>query len=157
VAGRVEDPSWGEVPVFGERLEAEVYVVRPSAYALVEDRRRRIAVVRSVDGIFLPGGGIEAGETPQQAICREALEECGLVLRNGAWALRAVQFSFSRSENAHFEKRSIFLESTIEGADSARLQPDHELIWASAPEAGRLLSHASHSWAVERWSTRQGR
>jgi 8-oxo-dGTP diphosphatase len=146
--------DWGDVPVFGERGEADVYVVRPSAYALVDDSRRRVAVVRSVDGVFLPGGGIEPGETPESAISREALEECGLVLRLGAWSLRAVQFSYSRSERAHFEKRSTFIDASIGGTDSTRLHADHELIWASPFDATRLLSHASHSWAVERWSAR---
>ena len=85
---------------------------------------------------------------------REALEECGLVLRLGAWSLRAVQFSYSRSERAHFEKRSTFIDASIGGTDSTRLHADHELIWASPFDATRLLSHASHSWAVERWSAR---
>ena len=146
--------EWGKVPVFGERRDGAVYVVRPSAYALVADAHGRVAVVRSVDGIFLPGGGIDPGESPQDAIRREALEECGLVLRPGAWALHAVQFSYSRSEGAHFEKRSTFLDASIGGADSTRLHADHELIWASPFDATRLLSHASHSWAVERWSAR---
>jgi 8-oxo-dGTP diphosphatase len=147
--------DWGNVPTFGERREAEIYVVRPSAYALLEDSRGRVAVVRSVDGVFLPGGGIEPGETPQDAIRREALEECGLALRLGALALRAVQFSYSRSEKSHFEKRSTFIDASIDGTDETRLQADHELIWASVGEATRLLSHASHSWALESWAARR--
>jgi 8-oxo-dGTP diphosphatase len=143
------------VPVFGAPPADAPYVLRPSAYALVEDGDGRVAVVRSVDGVFLPGGGIEAGETPQEAIRREGLEECGLLLRPGAWSLRAVQFAYSRSEAGHFEKRSTFIEASIEGLDGSRIQADHELIWASPLEAARLLAHASHAWAIDLWGTRR--
>jgi hypothetical protein len=66
-----------------------------------------------------------------------------------------VQFSYSRSEKSHFEKRSTFIDASIDGTDETRLQADHELIWANAGEATRLLSHASHSWAVESWAARR--
>jgi 8-oxo-dGTP pyrophosphatase MutT (NUDIX family) len=114
--------DWDKALVFGVRSEGEQWVIRPSAYGLLEDQDGRIAVVRSQDGIFLPGGGIEIGETPEDAIRREALEECGLIVLVGQWATRAVQFAHSASERAHFEKRSTFMECAIEGSDRSRLE-----------------------------------
>jgi len=144
--------DWSQVVVFGERTEAST--IRPSAYALLEDTQGRVAVVRSADGTFLPGGGIEAGETPEEAIRREGLEECGFIIQPGKWLVRAVQFSYSNSEKAYFEKRSIFVEGTILGTDSSRLEANHELIWIEPEAASEFLSHPSHCWAVEQWQNR---
>ena len=74
------DP-WRDVPVFGVRRAATQPTPRPSAYALIADGSRRIAAVRTGAGVFLPGGGIEPGETPEVAAARETLEECGVVVR----------------------------------------------------------------------------
>jgi 8-oxo-dGTP diphosphatase len=146
----IED--WSQVAVFGERTEG--CTIRPSAYALLEDLHGRVAVVRSADGTFLPGGGIEAGETPEEAILREGLEECGLIIQPAVWLVRAVQFSYSKSEQAFFEKRSIFVEGTILGTDSSRLEANHEMIWIKPEAASEFLSHTSHCWAVEQWQKR---
>ena len=146
--------DWGRALVFGVRPEVEACVIRPSAYGLVEDDHGRLAVVRTGQGTFLPGGGIEAGETPEEAITREALEECGLVIRLGVWAARAVQFVYSEPERTHFEKRSIFIDGAVAGSGSTRLEADHELVWINSETATQILSHQSQCWAVERWRSR---
>ena len=63
------------VPVFGSRMAGYPYIERPSAYAIVRNESGCFALMRTPRGFYLPGGGIEASETPEQAIKREAMEE----------------------------------------------------------------------------------
>ncbi len=54
---------------------------RPSAYAIVL-KDNKLLVSPQQNGIDLPGGGIELGETPEQAVIREVKEETGLTVGN---------------------------------------------------------------------------
>src|SRR5688572_18821109 len=69
--------EWTDVPVFGRPPHGPRATVRPSAYGLLVDDDGRLAVVRTPQGWFLPGGGMEAGEAPPDTVAREVLEECG--------------------------------------------------------------------------------
>ncbi len=149
--------EWRDVPAFGVRPERKPCTIRPSAYAIIEDAHGRLALVRTVEGVFLPGGGIEPGETAREAVVREALEECGLFVRVGAWAARAVRFAYSEPENTHFEKRSTFFEGEIGGARTEGQEVGHELVWIETGLAARHLTDESHGWAVEQWRTRASR
>ena len=143
--------SWANVPVFGQQPQVPAWVIRESAYVLGARDDGCLAVLRTGQGAFLPGGGIESGETPQEAITREALEECGLIIRPGAWVVRAIQYIYAEQEKTHFEKRSIFFDCVIVGFDSMCCEPDHELVWVEAEEATRILSPESQRWAVKQW------
>jgi 8-oxo-dGTP pyrophosphatase MutT (NUDIX family) len=59
-------------------------VQRTGAYAVVVDSGR-LLLTRLAESLTwtLPGGGIEHGETPVEALVREVYEEAGLVLRPG--------------------------------------------------------------------------
>lgn len=148
------EDDWAGVPIFGTREDGRPWMIRPSAYGLLPDRDGRVAIVRSPDGVYLPGGGIEDGETVAEALRREALEECGFRISLGAWTARAVQFAYSASEKAHFEKRCSFLECTVESVDRTLLHPGHELLWVPGSSAAGLLTHESHGWAVAQWIAR---
>ena len=53
---------------------------REGADALVRDARGRVLLVRRADDgrWAMPGGWVDPGETPEQAVVREAAEETGL-------------------------------------------------------------------------------
>jgi len=72
------DSSGGtSVLELGTREPGRAYVVRPGAYAVIADARGRVGVMRTPTGFHLPGGGMDAGETPEAALAREVREECG--------------------------------------------------------------------------------
>src|SRR5437868_4217600 len=58
-------------------------IVMPAACALVRGAAGRVLIQRRADsGVWeLPGGAIDPGEAPAQALVREIFEETGLVVR----------------------------------------------------------------------------
>ena len=146
--------EWNGVRRFGSHPESVTCTIRPSAYGFVEDNFQHLAVVRSVEGVFLPGGGIKTGETPIAAVIREVIEECGLLVSVGVCVTRAIQFTYFESTGKGFEKRSFFYETEIieEQLSSALL--GHEVMWLSSEEATETLSHESQKWAIQQWLNR---
>lgn len=139
------------VPIFGNRIPGKNYVHRPSAYALIRNASGEFAVARTPVASYLPGGGMEPGETPEQTIAREAREECGFVLEPGALLGRALEICYSSEEKQYFEKDSFFLEAEIVG-HVPPTELDHELLWLSVDDASAILKHGSHRWALQRAS-----
>jgi len=146
--------DWHSVPHFGSRAGVGCLVVRPSAYGFALDGEGRLAVVRDADGMFLPGGGIEPGETPEEAVAREMLEECGLVIQVGACVARAVQL-VQAADGTTIEKRSFFFDARIDGSLPSAVLPGHQTFWVGLPRAAELLSHESQAWAVRDWTVRR--
>lgn len=121
-------------------------------YAFLVNHEGLIAIVRAPDGTFLPGGGIEQGESPEEAVVREVLEECGLVVRVGAVVSRAIQFVASAAEGVTFEKRSTFFAAEIVGERSTAMEPGHDTLWLAPDAAREYVSHESQAWAIQAWT-----
>jgi 8-oxo-dGTP diphosphatase len=136
-----------DAPIFGRRLAGCRYVVRPSAYAVVRDEAGRVAIVRAARGWHLPGGGLDPGETAEEAVEREAREECGFSIRLSRRLGDATEIVHSPAGNAGVDKVSAFFEATV-----AQILPDavpeHEVVWLGPEAAVERLSHGSHRWAV---------
>jgi len=143
--------DWARVPTFGDASCQGTPISRPSAYAVIADASGCVAVVRTPKGVFLPGGGIDPGESPREAVHREVREECGLLIRLGRWQTRAVEFVHSVAEKTTFEKRSTFFDATVTGAHAGAVETDHELEWLSVEDAVAALTPPSHQWAIAQW------
>ncbi len=62
-------------------VTASDLVWRPSAYAIVI-REEKILLVKENGKFHLPGGGIDLGEKPTDAVIRELKEETGVIVAN---------------------------------------------------------------------------
>jgi 8-oxo-dGTP diphosphatase len=147
--------DWSGVRRFGVSPPGLPLVVRPSAYALTMDGGGRIAIVRAPDGVFLPGGGLDPGETPEEALAREAREECGWELAVDGLVERAVQVAIAGDGSVCYEKRSHFFAATIRRTLGAPLEADHETLWLPPAAAADVLRHESHAWVVHRFAARR--
>lgn len=67
---------------FGERDYKLNYWKRTGAYAVIQNEQQQFLCVKALDGLlFLVGGGIDEGESPENALLRESIEETGHKIR----------------------------------------------------------------------------
>jgi 8-oxo-dGTP diphosphatase len=134
------------IPEFGERIKGRTYVSRPGAYALITDSRELVGVIRSKGGYFLPGGGIEAGETAEDALIRELREELGWTARILARIGEAMQYLVAEGEGYFAVRGTFFRVCLLERVTKG--EPNCELEWLSASDAIQRLRRRSDAWAV---------
>jgi len=129
--------------VFGTPVEGETVTPRRAAYAVIAGPHDAVAVVDTRGGLFLPGGGSDTGETPEQTARRECLEELAREVRFTGGMREALQhFSV---DGRHFRMEAAFLEAQFVGEPHGH--GEHELRWATARDASRFF-HRSHAWAA---------
>ncbi len=138
-----------KAPVFGERIQGIPFIKRPSAYALVRNSQGELATARTKRGWFLPGGGIDAGETAETAVARETVEECGLIIQPTRLIGRAMEIVHVPKRRACVGKDSFFFEADLLG-QTAGTEKDHELEWLDIRRAIEQLTDRSHRWAAAR-------
>ena len=106
---------------------------------LVIDEASRVLLVRHtyVSGLYLPGGGVERGETLEQALARE-LEEEGNVVLEGAPTLHGVYLNRRASARDH-----VALYVVRDFRHLGPRPPDREIIEAGFYPLGALPDDAT--------------
>jgi 8-oxo-dGTP pyrophosphatase MutT (NUDIX family) len=110
---------------FGKLVASATYVHRPGGYAVVFNTAGGVAVVCTLQGLFLPGGGQEDAETPEQAAVREAYEECGLRIWLGPHLGTADEFVFAAEEGVYYRKHCTFFHAEVVRQED-RGETDHD-------------------------------
>jgi RimJ/RimL family protein N-acetyltransferase/8-oxo-dGTP pyrophosphatase MutT (NUDIX family) len=133
---------------YGRRIEGRSYIVRPGSYALIQDCDGKIAIAQTAGGIGLPGGGADAGESTEQTLHRELLEETGRKVIIHHLLGQAIEFVHSTTEG-NFEKHCTFFQCSFDpNAPASPPEPGTQILWLSPDDAIAVLSHESHRWAV---------
>jgi 8-oxo-dGTP diphosphatase len=144
---------------FGEKIEGIEYTSRPAVYGLFfHPENGKVAVIQTGDGkYFLPGGGIEAGETHEECMKREALEEMGTEIELGPFLGQARRYFYSANEYKYYLSEGYFYLCEMIRQISLPLEEDHTLIWLDPLDAETGLFHEHQGWAVkEAWKKVQG-
>ena len=142
-------------PIRSRPTPARLHRDRPAAFGLaLRDGRLALVKVTYPDKppfLDLPGGAIDPGERPEEALIREFGEETGLVVQAGALIALASQYFLTKGGEA-VNNRCRFFEAEIVGADPMlKVEQDHELVWIEPVEALASLRHEAHAWAVAAW------
>ena len=137
-----------DIRQFGSLVSMATYVLRLGGYSVIGRPDGRIAVVETKGQFYLPGGGQEAGETPDDAAVREAMEECGLRIRIIQRLGIADELVYAVAEQTYFRKRCTFFRAELMVDKTAAGEPDCKLVWMVPHQAASLLRHESQRWAV---------
>jgi 8-oxo-dGTP diphosphatase len=129
---------FGEPPIAGK-----TYTLRPGAYAILPLKNRFLMTAQlstQVD-VQLPGGGIDRGESPLQALYREVMEEIGWSIayprRMGAFR----RFVYMPEYDLWAEKLChVYVAHPIRQIKDP-IEPDHTTIVLSAEEALTVLGN----------------
>jgi 8-oxo-dGTP diphosphatase len=134
---------------FGNRLDGKNYIDRPGVYALIEDNHRQIVVIETSNGYFLPGGGIDSGETEVEALKREIMEEIGYQASVLAELGEAVEYIHAATEGQYYRIHSRFYKVQIDSKIGEGIEKDHRLVWLGQGDALKLLVRQSQVWAIQ--------
>ena len=92
---------------------------------------------------FLPGGGSLPGETPDETILREMLEELARSVRIVSKIGEAVQYFSAEGQQYRMEATFFAAEFTGEATGVG----EHELFWLETEKIDAAFYHQCHAWA----------
>lgn len=124
-------------------LKDKTYRLRPGAYAILPLKGRFLMTAQMTDRaeVLLPGGGIDPGESPLQALHREVVEEIGWRIayprRLGAFR----RFVFMPEYDLWAEKLCHVYAAHPVRQIAEPIEPDHVTIVLSASEALESLDN----------------
>ncbi|MEL6336477.1 MAG: NUDIX domain-containing protein [Pseudomonadota bacterium] len=131
------------IPRLGEPwLPGKPYRDRPGAYAIILGRGRyrgRILCVWQGDELQLPGGGIDPGESPLQALHREVWEETGWRIQPRTLLARFQRFAYLPDYQYWARKvQAVYLAEAVRPLSPPQ-EKGHVPVWLTHEEATRSL------------------
>ncbi|MDO6586720.1 NUDIX hydrolase [Salipiger sp. 1_MG-2023] len=129
---------------YGDAPEpARRYTLRPGAYAILPRDGALLVTHQSEPWpeFQLPGGGIDAGESPVQALHREVYEETGWHITRAQRLGAFRRFTYMPEYDLWAEKLCIIYAALPVRPHGAPLEPGHSVRWMAPMVAAALLGN----------------
>jgi len=137
-----------DIPQFGEKIPG--CIDRPGAYAVILKNDMLLAIEKP-DGYFLPGGGIDPGETKEIALLREIFEETGHQGKIISYLGVANQYVQSHKYGAINKKCHYFICEVDTNYQERPLEEDDVPVWVPTSKYLAKSPQKSHTWAVKKF------
>lgn len=137
---------------FGERDYKLNYWKRTGAYAVIQNDQQHFLCVKDSDGLlFLIGGGVDKGESPENALLRESIEETGheiQIIKNIGKAERhwvSSKYPDDSQHNIGFLYTAELLEKVAEPVEK------EVMCWVGYDELKENLLHEHHLYLIKQY------
>ena len=134
--------------VFGIK-EDEKYLDRKGAY-IIPIKDGKVGVVKTPKGYFLLGGGIDAGESHEETIIRECLEEAGYTVKIGEFVCSAETYAKHPTLGYFHPIQSYYRGELMEKVQEPT-ESDHKFMWVDLDEIRGKMFTKMQDWAIEQY------
>ena len=138
---------------FGVKRPGLDYLPRAGAYGILErDGKVLCARIGYHDFTYdFPGGALDPGETPEQAVAREFLEETGIAARAVRPVTELLHY-FIHDDGTPYNNHCHFFEMAwLADRPEARIEPDHAPVWLNPLQVITSLKNEGYAWAFTLW------
>ena len=139
-----------EVLETGEKLEGAEYGYREICFGIAEKDGRFLVVFSGKDrNISLPGGGIEEGETPLEAVHREFMEEAGYKLKAAEELVDVHSYWNFKTGKCVERFAHIFVVEIDEDSKTTPIEDWHTRLWVDMEDANNVIPFPYQKAGIE--------
>lgn len=125
---------------------------RKGAYAIIErEADNKIAIASDeTDVYFFLGGGMENGETIEEALKREILEETGYTIKNMKYFDKIESLCYSNKYGNIDMDATIFI-AQFDKKITKPIEKDHKILWVRPQEYSGKLYHKYQNIILDKY------
>lgn len=133
-----------DIVQFGTKREGVEYIARPGVYAIATNSDGHLAVEEVDNKYFLLGGGLDVGETEEEGLRREIMEEVGKSIVSSVFLGKVNQYVDAK--DGHFNKQGSFYK--VELGEDASIEFESDLKWITKEEFKLKGAQEFQVWVV---------